>query len=65
MAEYLSRSQLCNLFLDTNPYNAGIAASDALRVGLPVVTILGNTFSGRMGASSLQSLDMPELLFDT
>ena len=60
--EYLGRYKLADLFLDTNPYNAGTTSSDALRMGLPVLTYLGNSFSSRMGSSLLNALNMPELV---
>jgi predicted O-linked N-acetylglucosamine transferase (SPINDLY family) len=59
---YLARYQSCDLFLDTLPYNAGTTGSDALWVGLPVLTCRGNTFAGRVGASLLSALGLPELI---
>ena len=53
---------MVDLFLDTNPYNAGTTSSDALRMGLPVITYLGQSFPSRMGASILKSINMPELI---
>ena len=61
-AEYLSRLRLADLFLDTSPYNAGTTASDALWMGLPVLTRLGETFAGRMAASLLTAVGVPELI---
>ena len=43
--EYLARYRVADLFLDTQPYNAGTTASDALRMGLPVLTCIGNSFA--------------------
>lgn len=60
--EHLYRYSVCNLFLDTSPYNAGTTASDALWCGLPVLTRIGNTLSARMAASILQAHDLPELI---
>ena len=60
--EYLARYRLADLFLDTLPYNAGATASDALWVGLPVLTCMGNTFPGRMAASLLRAVGLPELI---
>ena len=59
---YLARYKSCDLFLDTLPYNAGTTASDALWAGLPVLTCRGDTFAGRVGASLLSALEMPELI---
>ncbi len=60
--KYLSRYKVCDLFLDTWPYCGGVTSSDALWSGVPVITLSGNTFSSRMGASLLTALDMPELI---
>ena len=43
-SKYLARYQVADLFLDTRPFNAGTTASDALRMGLPVLTLKGNSF---------------------
>jgi protein O-GlcNAc transferase len=60
--EYLERFLTMDLFLDTHPYNAGTTSSDALRMGLPVLTCLGNSFASRMGASILNAANIPELI---
>lgn len=60
--EYLARYRVADLFLDTSPYNAGTTASDALWVGLPVLTYLGRSFSARMCGSLLNAIGLPELV---
>lgn len=55
-AQYLARLRLADLFLDTFPYNAGTVASDALRMGLPIVTLAGRAFASRMAASLLTAV---------
>ena len=62
MAEYLARYRHADLFLDTLPFNAGTTASDALFAGLPVLTCAGEAFAGRMAASLLRALGLPELV---
>jgi predicted O-linked N-acetylglucosamine transferase (SPINDLY family) len=62
LAEHLGRQRLADLFLDTLPFNAGATASPALWAGLPVLTCMGETFAGRMGASLLRAIDLPELI---
>jgi protein O-GlcNAc transferase len=62
---HLSRHRAADLFLDTLPYNAHTTASDALWMGLPVLTLLGESFAGRVAASLLHALDMPELVMMT
>jgi protein O-GlcNAc transferase len=59
---HLARHALADLFLDTLPYNAHATASDALWAGLPVLTCLGRTFAGRVAASQLHALGLPELV---
>lgn len=59
---YLERLQQADLFLDTLPYNAGTTASDALWMGLPVVTLQGQSFCGRMAASLLTAAGLPQLI---
>jgi predicted O-linked N-acetylglucosamine transferase (SPINDLY family) len=60
--QHLARHQLADLFLDTLPYNAHTTCSDALWAGLPVVTCYGNAFHGRVAASLLKAIDLPELV---
>jgi predicted O-linked N-acetylglucosamine transferase (SPINDLY family) len=62
LPEYLARYRSMDLFLDTLPQNAGATASDALWAGLPVVTRMGEAFAGRMAASVLTSINLPELV---
>jgi predicted O-linked N-acetylglucosamine transferase (SPINDLY family) len=50
------------LFLDTWPYNAHTTASDALWAGCPVISLLGDTFAGRVAASLLNAVGLPELV---
>jgi predicted O-linked N-acetylglucosamine transferase (SPINDLY family) len=61
-ASHLARQSLADLFLDTLPYNAHTTASDALWVGLPIVTVPGSTFAGRVAASLLQAAGLPEMV---
>ena len=63
--EHLARHKLADLFLDTLPYNAHTTASDALWAGLPVLTCLGATFAGRVAASLLNAIHLPELITTT
>jgi protein O-GlcNAc transferase len=60
--DYLARMELADLFLDTFPFNAGTTASDALWVGLPVLTCAGEAFASRMAGSLLSTLDLRELI---
>ena len=60
--EHLKRISLADLFLDTFPYNAHVTASDAVRMGIPIVTLTGNSFASRVGASILSCVGMKELI---
>src|SRR5262249_15321201 len=60
--DHLARLRLADLFLDTLPYNAHTTASDALWAGVPVLTCVGPTFAGRVAASLLQAVGLPELI---
>ena len=62
---HLARHRLADLFLDTLPCNAHVTASDALWAGLPMLTCLGNTFAGRVGASLLRAVGLPEMVTDS
>lgn len=61
-ARYRARMALGDLFLDTSPYNAGTIASDALRMGLPLLTLAGRAFAARMATSLLTAMRLPECI---
>lgn len=65
VADYLARYKVADLFLDTFPYNAGTTASDALWVGVPVLTRRGNTFASRVASSILKAIGLSELITQT
>ena len=65
LSQYLARYRLADLFLDTLPYNGHSTASDALWAGLPVLTLIGETFAGRVAASLLRHAGLPELVTET
>jgi len=60
--DYLARLAACDLFLDTHPYNGGTTANDALWMGLPLLTLTGETMTSRMAASLLHTLNLEELI---
>ncbi|MEO8301732.1 MAG: tetratricopeptide repeat protein [Rhizomicrobium sp.] len=59
---HLARHANAGLFLDTLPYNAHATAADALGAGLPVLTCKGQAFAGRVAASLLEAVGLPELV---
>ena len=65
LPEHQARLRLADLFLDTLPYNAGATASDTLWAGIPLLTCIGDTFVGRMAASVLEAISLPELITTT
>jgi predicted O-linked N-acetylglucosamine transferase (SPINDLY family) len=62
MENHLARLRLADLFLDTLPYNAHATACDALWAGLPVLTCMGNAYTGRVAASLLHAVGLDELI---
>lgn len=62
LERHLARASLADLFLDTLPYNAHTTASDALWAGVPLITCRGHAFAGRVAASLLTAIGMPELI---
>jgi len=63
--QHLSRHRLADLFLDTLPYNAHTTANDSLSSGLPVLTLIGQSFASRVAASLLKAIELPELICHT
>lgn len=61
-AEHLARMHCADLYLDTFPFNGGTSTSDALRAGLPVLTLTGEAFAARMAGSLLNTLGLTELV---
>jgi predicted O-linked N-acetylglucosamine transferase (SPINDLY family) len=59
--DHLARYRLADVFIDTFPYNGHTTAGDALRAGLPVVSLCGGSFASRVAASLLHDVGMPEL----
>ncbi len=65
LADHLARLAAADLVLDTVPVNALTTASDALWVGVPIVTLMGDTVAGRGCASLLQAIGLPDLVTET
>lgn len=60
--QHLARLALADLALDTFPFGAHTTASDALWAGLPVITVIGETFPSRVTASMLNAIGLNELV---
>lgn len=56
--EHLGRLGLADLALDPFPYNSHSSGIDVLWAGVPMVSLLGTTFAGRVGASVLNASGM-------
>jgi predicted O-linked N-acetylglucosamine transferase (SPINDLY family) len=65
LPEHLARHRQADLFLDTFPCNAHTTTSDALWAGLPVLTLMGESFASRVAASLLNAVGLPELITST
>ena len=60
--EHLARYPLADLFLDTAPYGAHTTASDALWMGVPVLTLSGRCFASRVCGSLVRAAGLPDLV---
>ncbi len=60
--EHLARQRLADLFLDTHTCNAHTTGSDALWAGVPLLTWPSDAFAGRVAASLLTAIGLPELI---
>jgi len=63
--EYLQRYHEIDIALDTFPYNGHTTSLDSLWMGIPVVSLIGNTPVGRVGLSMLNNIGLPELATDS
>ena len=63
--QHMARYHHADLFLDSLPYNAHTTASDALWMGVPVLTCPGTSFASRVGASLCHAIGLPELIAPT
>lgn len=62
---HLARYALADIFLDTTPYGAHTTASDALWMGVPVLTLAGRAFASRVCGSLVSAAGLPELVCDS
>jgi len=63
--QYLETYRRIDIGLDTLPYNSHTTSLDAFWMGVPVVTLIGQTVVGRAGLSQLTNLGLPELIAKT
>lgn len=62
LEEHLERTKLADLFLDTFNFNGGAVTVGTLQVGLPILTLAGNTYASRIGGSILSKVGLEELV---
>src|SRR5262249_45238500 len=63
--DYLKLYNYIDISLDTFPCNGHTTSLDSYWMGVPVVTLVGNTIIGRAGLSQLTNLNLPELIAHT
>jgi protein O-GlcNAc transferase len=60
--DYLKVYESVDIALDAFPWNGHTTACEALWMGVPVVTLYGDRYAGRMAASALTALGLAELI---
>lgn len=60
--EHLARMQACDLMLDPWPYGGHTTTSDALFSGVPVITLEGTNFAGRVSGGLLRAAGLEDLI---
>ena len=60
--DHLKRIAHADIFLDTFPYNAHTTASDTIRMGVPIIALMGKSFASRVSSSILNQVNMKELI---
>ena len=60
--DHLHRLSACDVALDTYPYGGHTTTSDFLWAGVPVITMVGQTFASRVAGSLLHAVGLPELI---
>ena len=63
--QYFSAYQSFDLALDPFPYNGGITTCDAMWMGVPVLTVAGNSYASRQGLAVLATLGLPGFIART
>jgi predicted O-linked N-acetylglucosamine transferase (SPINDLY family) len=64
-AGYMRTYARIDIGLDPFPYNGGVTTCEAISMGVPVITLSGETGVGRVGRSILSNVGLPELIAET
>ncbi len=65
MTEYLALHHHVDLILDTFPFSGFTVSCHAAWMGVPVLTLAGNTMSSRLGVSIDSSIGLPEFITES
>jgi predicted O-linked N-acetylglucosamine transferase (SPINDLY family) len=63
--DHLATIQSVDICLDPFPQNGGVSTWEALRMGVPVVCLLGPWISSRLSASIVSAIGLPEWVADS
>ena len=63
--ELLAQLHLADLYLDTLRFNATQTLVDALKRGLPALTVRGHNMASRLGGSIITAAGLPDCVFDS
>ena len=60
--DHIKRMGHIDLFLDTFPYNAHTTAREAIKMNVPVLTLMGESFASRVAGSILKNIGLENLI---